>query len=469
MSRVPLVVPIAVGAFFGAITTRFAVGDSDVFWHLALGQDALRGYLGTPDALSGRSWTALAAPGSVDQWLGQLVLALAYAGGGWRGLVALRALAVAALVGLIVYAALRERPLRPLGAVVAALPAIALSRFVWTERPELFGFVCFALLVVLLRAGRAGSDRALYFIPPLVLVWTNLHGSFALGAVLVLLVSLEGLAFDPARRRAYAIAGVGAVVATLLPPAGPAAWTAPGLHLLHPPRAIQEWSVPDVTTLPGAIFGLTLFATLLVALLDRRSTPREALVLLPVLFISLTAVRQMPLFAIAAVPYLAAHADGALGSLASQLGLRLPGRGAAAPPPGRAVDAAAGALAAAVLAAAMATGIAAPSLDGFPTSALAALRPGPGLLNAYDWGGYLIWAAPQTPVFVDGRLVPFLGAVLDDYTAVVGVHPGWHEVIARRQIRQILVRPSDPIAVRAHDLGWPVAAASERFVLFDVP
>jgi hypothetical protein len=52
---------------------------------------------------------------------------------------------------------------------------------------------------------------------------------------------------------------------------------------------------------------------------------------------------------------------------------------------------------------------------------------------------------------------------------VIGVHPGWRDVIARRGIRQILVRPTDPIAVRARDLGWPVRASSDTFVLIDVP
>src|SRR5207244_3328892 len=135
----------------------------------------------------------------------------------------------------------------------------------------------------------------------------------------------------------------------------------------------------------------------------------------------------------------------------------------------RVIDGAAIAVATVVLATAIAIGTDAPTLSGFPAGALGALRPGPGLLNQYDWGGYLIWAAPGTPVFVDGRLVPYLGAVMDDYTTVVGVHPGWRDVIARRGIRQILVRPTDPVAVRARDLGWPIRASSDTFVLIGVP
>ena len=464
--RTPLVVPVAIGVAFGAVSTRLGVGDSDVFWHLVAGADVLRGNIGGPDHLS---WTVAGQQTSSDQWLGQALWRIAYDAGGWRAVVALRALTIALLVGVIAYTALRERPGRPLGAVIAALPAIALSRFVWTERPELFGFVCFALLIALLRAGRAGSATALYWVPPLILLWANLHGSFALGVVLVVLVAAEGAIAQPSRRRMYAAAAAGSVIATLLTPAGLGAWTAPGFHLLHPPREIQEWSVPDVTTLPGAIFAVALFATLIVALFARARAPREAVVLLPVLFVSLVATRQMPLFAIAAAPYLATFGGGALVSLASLVHLRAPALASTAHPPGRRADAIAVLAAVAVLALAAGTGVSAPELGGFPAGALGSLRPGPGLFNQYDWGGYLIWAAPATPVFVDGRLTPYLPNVINDYTTVIGVHPGWREVIARRGIRQILVRPTDPVAVRARDLGWPIRVSADTFVLIDVP
>ena len=463
--RVPVAVPVSIGAFFGAVSTRLPLGDSDAFWHLALGRDTLANGIQRVDTYS---WTVAGQPVSIDQWLGQVCWAAAWQLGDWRGVVALRAVAVALLVAFVVYAALRERPARPLGAVLASLPALALTRFIWTERPELFGFVCFAALIVLLRAARAGTG-ALYVIPALVVVWANVHGSFALGAVLAVLVAVEGAFAQPSRRRSYAIAAVGSILGTLVTPAGLGTWTAPGFHLLNPPREIQEWSVPDVTTLPGAIFAVAVFATLATALFARTRAPREAVVLLPVLFVSLSATRQLPLFAIAAAPYLAAYGGQAVSELAAVFRVRLPHLTSAARPPTRLADGLALAAAAAVLAIAAATGTAAPELGGYPVAALPMLRPGPGLLNNYDWGGYLIASAPRTPVFVDGRLTPYKSGVLSEYTTVIGVHPGWRDVIARRGITQLLVRPTDPVAVRARDLGWPIRVASDTFVLIDVP
>ncbi len=464
--RVSATLPLLIGSFFGAISTRLPLGDSDVYWHLALGRHALANGVQRLDTYS---WTVAGQPISVDQWLGQVLLALGWQLGDWRGVGALRAIAVSLLVTAIVYAALRERPGRPLVAVLAALPAILLTRFVWSERPELFGFACFAALIVLLRAGRSGSDRALHMTPVLILLWANLHGSFALGAILTVLVAIEGAFAEPSRRRTYAVAAIGSMLVTLATPAGVGTWTAPGFHLLNPPREIQEWSVPDVTTLPGAIFAIVIFATFATALLARTRAPREAVVLVPVLLVSLIATRQMPLFTIAAGPYLAAYGGAALTEIAGLLRVRMPRLSSVARPPSRAVDAIALAVAAIVLVTAAVTGTAAPDLGGYPVAALQALRPGPGLFNQYDWGGYLIANAPETPVFVDGRLTLYLHGVLNDYSTVVGVHPGWRDVIARRGIRSILVRPNDPVAVRARDLGWPIRASSDTFVLIDVP
>ena len=94
---------------------------------------------------------------------------------------------------------------------------------------------------------------------------------------------------------------------------------------------------------------------------------------------------------------------------------------------------------------------------GYPRAAVASLPAGGGLLNQYDWGGWLIESSSNTPVFIDGRLFPYVPSVLDDYRAIIGAHPGWEDVAARRGVKTMLVRPTDPIAVRAPERGWRVA------------
>lgn len=464
MTRSTLALAVLTGGAFAAASASFPVGDSDLFWHLATGRETLAGGFVRADVFS---WTARGAAVPTDQWLGQIVLYGAYALGSWGGVLAARTIAVGVLVACIVAAALARRPSRPIVAIGIALPAILLARFTWTERPELFGVAMYALLVLLLQLpGRT----PLVATAPLLVVWANVHGSFALGAVLVLLVVAHGLATDRGQRRAYAVAAVGAVLSFVLTPAGIGTLTAPGVHLLDPPREIQEWALPDPTTLPGAIWAALLGLVVLSASLSRPARARDPILIVPVALLSLLAVRHTPLFAIAATPYLAEHLPYAL----RQLGMRLGVVGSApldtprrrAP---RAVDVALAVASVAIVAAAIALAPREPDESGFPVAALGSLPSGPGLFAQYDWGGWLIWRAPDTPVFVDGRLAPYRGAVLDDYRRILEARPGWRELVARRGIRAILVRPGDPVAVRAQQLGWRTLASARTFVLFAVP
>lgn len=497
--RAPLLVPLVLGGLAAFAASQAPVSDSDLFWHLAVGRDVAAHGIARLDTYS---WTVAGRPILVDQWLGELVLSMAYAIGSWRGIVTLRALAVGAIAAIVVWTSLAERPRRPLIAVLAALPALALSRFAWTDRPELLGLLCFTVLVALLRAGRRGALRAFALCPPLLLIWANLHASYALGLGLAVLVALERMLVDAPRRRQYAALAVACGLATFVTPAGLATWTSSGGHFLAPPRFVQEEGTPDVTTLPGALFSVALLATLGSALLVPGIRGRNALfeiaMLVPVAFVSMTATRHLVFFPIAAAPFLSKWGPNALAAVWAQVRAAWFGarrtRGLTAErespvhnkeresetqgegtrehvrPRGRlATDGIAAAIAVALLIGGALTAPTEPDLSGFPVTALSQLPAGPGLLNRYDWGGFLIWYAPATPVFVDGRLFPYVGDALDDYRSVIGLHPDWREALTRRGIRTLLVLPTDAIAVHAADLGWPVLARTEKYVLLRIP
>ncbi len=462
-------IALLVGAAAGLGAATIPVSDPDLFWHLATARETLARGLVTTDLFS---WSVRGAPVSIDQWLGQLVLYAAYVADGWRGVVVLRVLEVTALVALVVAnASLVTR--RPLAAVLAAVPAIVLTRAVTVDRPELLGLVLFAGLLVLLRRGRDGSTAALAGAVALVAVWANVHGSFALGAVLTVLVCAEGALRGAARRRVYAATALAAVAATLATPAGVTTWTAPGIHLLSPPRGIQEWATIDVSTPLGAAYAATLALVLAAALRGPRVEWRELVVLVPVAFLSLTAARQAPLLAIAAAPLFGERAAWAIGMARARLGRpeTAAGPDRATGSSDRAVALRSFGLLPPIALIALAIAVTPASLDerAYPVGALAALPRGDGVLARYEWGGWLIWRAPATPVFVDGRLTPYLGGVLDDYRTVVDAKPGWREVIERRGVRALLVAPGDPVAVRAREIGWPVAVVSATFVLIVVP
>lgn len=435
--RVPLAVPLLAAAACVVLVTRQAVSDSDFFWHLATGRDVLAGTAGVDHY----SWTIAGRPAGLDQWLGEVLFYLAYVAAAWRGIIAVRAIAVAALVVVIVATALAAAPRRPLVALLASVPAIVVSRYAWTDRPELFALVFCAILVALLRSDRPGVPVAV-----LLLVWSNTHGSYLLGLVLALLVlAYRWLVWPDARRTTLAVAGLSvlACVPTLIRERFVST-----SQFWSPPRDISEWSVPDVTTMPALVFGATLIAVLLAAFVTRRRDARELVILVPTAFVSMAATRHLPFFAIVAAPYLARVAS----EVWERLSRRAPERDAF----GRTASAIAGAALALALVGGIATAPSVPDLHFYPAAALGALPEGPGLLNQYDWGGYLIWSSPRTPVFIDGRLVPYAGATLADYRAIIAAHPGWEAVADARGVRAMLVRPTDAIAQRAPERGWRV-------------
>lgn len=197
--------------------------DPDLWGHVLGGRDiAAAGGPLTHDPYaftSDRPWTN-------HNWLGELVLWLAYAAAGSAGLVGLKLVLVLGTLGLVVGAA------RRVGAPPAAVDLLA---FVWvagafaatlTMRPQLFSVLFFALELTVLVAADAGRARALLFLPLLFALWANVHGGWVLGAgVLVLWATLRLCLPTPGVSRLGAAATLAAsLLATLCTPYGLALW-----------------------------------------------------------------------------------------------------------------------------------------------------------------------------------------------------------------------------------------------------
>ena len=445
---------VALAAFALALATP--PSDPDMYWHLASGKWMLdHGQLLRADVFSS---TVNGQPYSVGEWLGQIVLYVAYLAGGWTGLVILRGLLVGVCAFFLTRVALRG------GApIIVAVPvtcaALLLSEIVWTDRPHLFTLALFPLLLDLLLAARAGRFGLLLGVPPLMLLWTNLHGGYALGLALVGVFTLEALL---TRRNfaAFAITAGTAFAASLVDP-GSLGLSAAAAHATAPPRFIVEESPPDVTRPAGFVFAAFIIGTLALAMRSGGSL-LDLLLLAPLLWLGLSAQRHMPYFAFAAVPFISAAIPRAWSPLEAWLARRRPY------PRGAIVGFGAGVAAMALAGVAFVPN--APNERAYPTVVLDAVRSGSGvLLNEYDWGGYLIWRAPERPVFVDGRLFPFLPDVFADWRTAVELGPRWKEVLERYQVTQVLLRPDRALVSALREQGWRVVGGDAGSVLLERP
>lgn len=442
--------------------------DPDLFWHLASGQWMLdHGRLLDRDVFSS---TREGAPYAVGQWLGQLVLTLAFRVGGWAGVELVRAALVGIATLFLARAVLRLQP-HPGWAVLPIIAAILVSRLAWGDRPQLFTVALFPLFLdVLLRARLGGGTRALFLLPPLALLWANLHGAFPLGLALVLAFTVEALLVRHPLRRPFALVLVACAVATQLNPAtaGALAWAAS--YASSPGRHVVEERPTDVLSPAGLLYALLLLTSLASALVLGRAGIRAGVgppllwagLIVPFALLGLAIQRQLPYACDVLAPFVAAALPAALG--------RAPASAPLVPRQLAFVVVAAlilfGSLSAALLAPRE------PDLGAYPVAALAPLRTTRGaLLNEYDWGGYLIYAAPERPVFIDGRgAALYVPDILAEWTRAIEVRAGYLEVLTKRDIGAVLLRPHRPLVAALRERGWfVVAQEQDRWILLGRP
>jgi hypothetical protein len=435
--------PVALASAVFIIAVGLPSTDSDTYWQLAMGQWMLdhREFL-RQDIYSS---TVAGAHFGIGEWLGQIAFAGAFAASGWAGVAILRATLIATASFFLVRLARRggtpwwiSLPL-----VVAAL---LVSKITWTDRPQLFTLALFPLLLELLLSLPAGFSRRLLVLPPLLLLWTNLHGGYLLGLVVVGIFATESVLTNGRRGLPLVLTAMVCVAVTFLNPAPLDFAGAAREDLLHPPRFLTEFLPPDVVKPAGALFAGFVLLVIGSALL-RGGSLREAMLLAPLLYLAFTAQRQMLFFCFAATAL--------LGPRLTEIAREAWGRMGRAPELPAAVRAP---IALVLVIAAVAGAFTAPTRPderAYPANALDALRTDNGvLLNEYDWGGYLIFNLPERPVFIDGRYVPYLDGVLNDYRSLVGLRPGWRELLDKYKVSELLLRPDRPLAVALREDGW---------------
>ena len=447
--------PLAVASAVFIVAVGLPSTDSDTYWQLATGRWMLdhREFL-RQDIFSS---TVAGVHFGIGEWLAQLAFAASFAMGGWAGIAILRATLIA--VSAFFAVCLARRGATPswisLPLVVGTL---LISKITWTDRPLLFTLVLFPAVLELLVSLPVGFSRRLLVLPALFLVWSNLHSGYPLGLAVVAVFAAETVLTNGRRGAPLVFIAIACVAVTFLNPA-PLDFTGAARELvLHPPRFLAEYLPPDVVTPAGALFAAFLMLVIGSALL-RAGSLREAVVLAPLLYLAFNAQRHMVFFSFAATAFLGPR----LTELAPlwrrfelPVRIRLP-------------------VATVLVIAALASVVSAPVRPddrAYPVGALDSLRSDSGvLLNEYDWGGYLIFNLPERPVFIDGRYVPYLGGVLDDYRALVGLRPGWHDLLDKYKVTELLLRPERPLAVALREDGWRVRSSDRdgRWIVLERP
>jgi hypothetical protein len=456
------------------------LSDCDTGWHIRTGEWILAHH-GVP-ARDIFSFSRAGDPWFAWEWLSDVVFAWSNSRGGLAAVVLLTVLLIA--VTFMLLFRLARRKSNAIVALVVTMVAAAASSVHWLARPHLFTLLFVVLFYGALDRVRDGRTRLagmpyLALLPAATILWTNLHGGFFVGILMIAAYGggeLLKMAFaaDRGQRRPAALAAARYFLSTAACLA--ASLINPYFYRLH----VHVWQylsdpyqvrhIMEFFTLsfhhPAAIFfeGMLIVGAAAAFWSVSRGRFTEPLLLLVWGHAALLAARNIPIFMIVAAPPVAAAIQEWLARLpeldvAEWLRKTVRKFNLVAAELSHTDDilrwhpvSAAGVLVVAAL-------LYAPSPPRMfraefdpkthPDAALATLRRDPSArIFTYDqWGDYLIYRLyPRTKVFVDGRS-DFYGDDFEDQCAnVLNVKYDWEKTLSHFGVDTILLPPSAPLA-----------------------
>jgi len=457
------------------------LSDCDTGWHIRTGEWILAHHgVPTHDIFSyskpDGAWYAW-------EWLTDIIWAFLNSHGG---------LATVATVGILLIAftftllfRLVRRKSNAIVAILITMTAAVASSVHWLARPHLFTLVFLVLFYGALENVRAGKTRFhgvpyLLILPFAVIVWTNLHGGFFVGIMMIFTYGLGealklifspdlGAQRKPVMRRAerYILCALACVAASLINPYGYHLHQHVLAYLADPYQSQHILEFLSVSFHhPLAIFfeSMLLLSALAGFWFASEGSFIEPLLLLMWAHAALLSTRNIPIFMIVAAPQAAAVVQmwlDRLPTLQVAEWLRQAGRKfnqvAAAMTetdqisrwhPASILGAAA---VIALLYAPHPPEKFRPEFDpkSFPVAAVQRMHLDPAArIFTYDqWGDYLIYSLyPKTKVFMDGRSDYYGSEFNQKYLDVITVSYGWEKTLARFGVDTILMPPSTPLA-----------------------
>jgi hypothetical protein len=461
--------PAALAAGLIAITALSAftrLEDPDLWWHLKNGE-AIWNTHRIP-AADLYSFTAQGHPWIAHEWLSELSLFAAYRLAGYSGLV-LWVAVLGSLTYLIVYLLCWLTARNALVSLRGGIIAFCFGSVGLGPRPLLLGSLFLAAELLVLELGRTRRARWLWLLPPMFAVWVNCHGSWVFGMAVLAIYFVcsffnrgfgrfveEAFGADLRRSLGCVLAACGAAV--FLNPVGYRLVLYPFNLLISQKtnlNSVQEWLPPSLLEANTLVMLAVMGGVLLLAASGRLSLREVALVLIASA-LALQHRRMLFLFGLLTAPALSHYGWAKEAKRANPLANAL---------------VILGCLAAIVWLFPGKTDLEAQVESRNPVGAVRYIRraqPAGRMLNDYRFGGYLIWALPETKVFVDGRTDIFdWTGVLDEYVRWANLTDDPVALLDKYHIGFcLLYRDSAAARVMPYLPGWKKAYEDGLAVVF---
>jgi len=452
---------IAVFALVALMVTHPQTYDPDIYWHIRSGQVVME----TGDVIRGDVFS-YTLPGEIrvhPDWLAEVILASFYNVMGTYGLTLLGGL-LSFISIVLMYRLMRGLfGIRVIFMMLAATATMSASM----ARPQAW-MIIFNLIVLAMVLRRKPSLR---WLPILMMFWSNLHGGWTIGYIILGASVVTETARIVLKRggdvvwlRQLILWSFVAAPALMINPYGFDILLVPLDTVAQSALAyIVEWRPPNLLDADRIGF-VIFFALSWVVLIKQRHKIGllEAVLLIGFGLWSLRVARIITVYMFIAPVILAPHLSDILKNL-SPSPLRL-----------KPVHwALMGVLAVAVVFR-FATenspnGMRALTAQKMPVSAVEYLlenRPARQIFNEYNWGGYLILYAPDYPVFMDGR-GDLYEAFFTTYFDVVNLKDGWRETLDQWGVQTVLVYTEGALGkALLKEPGWTLAYADSLASLY---
>jgi hypothetical protein len=464
--------------FAGMSGAKTLLGDGDTGWHVRTGEWILsHGRVPDKDLFS---FTKSGQPWFAWEWLWDVVFARLHQRWGMAAVV-IGSLLIISLTSALLFRLTSRKCGHPLIAVAVTFLAVAGSSIHFLARPHLVTLLFVVVFYSLLERVREDRRvRLLWCLPPLTVLWVNLHGGWFVGVALIGIYAIGELAsglldaqprsWRPAARRAlpYAATASLCLAASL---AGPYTYHLHVHIFQYLTDSFQREHIMEMLPIsfqnPAArYFEIMLLAGGAAVLWHlRRQRFTECLLLLLFAHLGLIASRNIPIFGIVAAPVVALAlaewvrklAEAPVAAWLRRLAHGLDGLGASLAemdgvPRTHLVSVAAIVLVTAIFYAPAPPPAFRAKFDAkaFPAKALASLS-GPGTQGrvfTYDqWGDFLIYNQyPQRRVFIDGRSDFYGSRFVEKYLDIVNVKYTWQRLLNEYGVDTVLLPPDAPLA-----------------------
>ena len=290
--------------------------DPDYFWHLRTGQ-----YIFEQHALPAGdifSYTNLGKPWVLHEWLSEILLYCIHTLLGPLGVKVIVSLMIITTL-VIMYKTANQILNKPNVAFTVILLFFVPMIVSIGPRPQMVSMWMFAFFMhALITFKHAHTTRALWWLPPLMIVWTNAHGGYMIGiALLLIFVTCEWLTqiarqnhdvADKNRLKILSWVTVATILASLINPYFIQHWLYPFdvMNMKVSQGLIIEWQSPNFHSIQFQWYLAVLLVTMTAAMY-RKIRPDLTEILVTLLFVTegFVAVRHINFAIIALIPFAA--------------------------------------------------------------------------------------------------------------------------------------------------------------------